>query len=101
MMALEDTLRSVKSKHILKHGESICYGYFDYPNGARWIARYKNRYFHIIHDGTGNQFFHSHEPEEIDEETAKMLLSKNEEAWKEAEELWGWEPLEEYLEKVI
>jgi hypothetical protein len=64
-------------------------------------VRYKGRYFKIIHDGTGNEFFHSHSPVEIDEETAKMLLSKNEEAWKEAEELWGWEPLEEYLERVI
>lgn len=100
-MSLVDTLCSVKSKHILKHGESIWYGYFDYPNGARWIAKYKDRYFHIIHDGTGNQFFCSHEPKEIDEETAKRILSKNEDAWEEARGEWGWEPLEEYLAKVI
>ena len=30
MMALEDTLYGMKSKHILKHGESIWYGCFDY-----------------------------------------------------------------------
>ncbi|MDN5375362.1 MAG: hypothetical protein PWQ39_402 [Thermacetogenium sp.] len=100
-MSLAETLCSARSRHILKYGEAVWYSWYSYPDGAKWIARYKDRYFHIIHDGTGNQFFCSHEPKEIDEGTGKEILSKHEKAWQEAREKWNWEPLDEYLAKVI
>ena len=54
-----------------------------------------------MHDGTGNEFYHSHDPVEIDEDDAKSILSNYPEAWKEAMEKWGWESLDEYISKIL
>ncbi len=96
-----DNIRNERSKFLLKKGKVICYDWYDYPNGARWIVKYRGKYFKITHDGTGNQFFCSHAPVEITEETAKKILSNYPKAWEEAEKLWGWETLEKYFEKVM
>jgi len=98
-MGYAESIRDVRSKFLLKKGEAIWYHWYDYPNGARWIVKYKGRYYLIIHDGTGNQFYCSHAPTEISEERAKRILSDYPDAWEEAQELWGWEDLDEYLEK--
>lgn len=95
------TIRSSKSKFLLTKGQAIWYDFYQYPDGAKWIVRYSNRYYLIIHDGTGNQFFHSHEPEEISEKEAKQILSKYPRAWEKAMDLFGWESLDEYLEKYF
>ncbi len=90
-----------KSKFLLDKGQVVWYDWFNYPNGARWIVRYKGKYFKITHDGTGNQFFCSQAPFPISEEEAKRILSNHPEAWEEARELWGWETLDEYFEKYF
>lgn len=100
-MSLEKTICNSKSRHILKHGEAVWLAPFSYPNGGMWIARYKDKYFYIVHDGTGNEFYHSHAPKEITEDEAKRIASNYEEAWQEAMELWGWESLDEYFAKTI
>jgi hypothetical protein len=100
-MLYSESIMSEKSKFLLRNGEAIWYSWFKYPDGARWIVRWQGRYFSIVHDGTGNQFYHSHEPEEISEEEAKEILSKYKEAWKDAVELWGWESLDEYFAKTL
>jgi len=73
-MLYSETLRNAKSRRILERGTSVYLGCYDYPNGAKWLARYNNKFYLIIHDGTGNQFFHSHAPEEISENEAKRIL---------------------------
>ncbi|MEM2919087.1 MAG: hypothetical protein QXY62_06285 [Candidatus Altiarchaeota archaeon] len=95
------TIHNTKSKFLLKHGEAIWYSFYSYPNGSQWIVRYKGKYYKITHDGTGNEFFCSQAPREISEEEAKKILSHYEEAWAEAQKLWGWESLEEYFEKTL
>jgi len=86
-----------KSEFLLNHGEVVFYDWYMYPNGARWIVKYKGKYYKITHDGTGNQFFCSHAPVEISEAEAKKVLSDYPEAWDEAKSMWDWEELEEYL----
>jgi len=71
---LEKSLRNAKSRRILEKGTYVCLGWYDFPNGAKWLARYRGKLYLIIHDGTGNQFFHSHAPEEVSEEEAKRIL---------------------------
>lgn len=71
---LEKSLRNAKSRRILEKGAYVCLGWYDFPNGAKWLARYRGKLYLIIHDGTGNQFFHSHAPEEVSETEAKKLL---------------------------
>ena len=100
-MLYSESIMSTRSRFLLNHGEAIWYSWFRYPNGARWIVKYNNKYYKIIHDGTGNQFYHSHEPEEISEEEAKSILSNYKEAWNEAVEKWGWESLDEYFAKTL
>jgi len=75
-MLYSKSLASMKSRKILEKGQSVYLGCYDYPNGARWLARYNNRFYYIVHDGTGNQFFHSHAPEEISETEAKRILAE-------------------------
>jgi hypothetical protein len=100
-MLYSETIRSEKSKFLLRAGEAIWYSWYQYPNGARWIVRYKGKFYKIVHDGTGNQFYHSHEPQEISEEEAKSILSNYKEAWEDAVKLWGWESLDEYFAKTL
>ena len=104
-MLYSESIRSVRSTFLLQKGEAVWYSWFRYPNGARWIVRYKGKYYKIVHDGTGNQFFHSHEPVEIDEDDAKSILANYPEAWEEAMEKWGWESLweslDEYISKIL
>jgi hypothetical protein len=101
-MSYRHTIRNEKSAFLLGEGERIFYDWYDFPNGARWIVRYKNRYFKIVHDGTGNQFFHSHAPVEITEERAKEILSDYPKAWEEARQKGWWtETLEEYFKKKL
>ena len=91
-MSYIETIGSQRSKIILTKGDSVWYSWYDYPNGAKWVARYRGRYFHITHDGTGNEFFCSHAPREISEKEAKRILwdaGKYEEGMK----TFGWEPL--------
>lgn len=96
-----ETLRSTLGRFLLKKGEAVWYDWYNFPNGARWIVRYKGKYYRITHDGTGNQFFCSHAPIEITEEEAKEILSKHEEAWQEAQHLFGWEDLDTYFEQKL
>jgi len=100
-MLYSETIRSTRSKFLLGHGEVIWYSWYQYPNGARWIVKYNNKFYKIVHDGTGNEFYHSHDPVEIDEDDAKSILSNYPEAWKEAMEKWGWESLDEYISKIL
>lgn len=95
------TLRSPKSKFLLSKGKAVWYDWYDYPNGSKWIVKYRGRYFKIVHDGTANEFFHSHAPIEIDENEAKQIISGYEKAWEEAIEKFGWETLEEYFERIL
>jgi len=95
-----DYLCSKKSKTILSKGESVCYDWyriFPAPTGARWVARYKGQYYLIIFDGTGNQFFHSHDPKPISEKYAKYLLWKSDE-YEKGMEKFGWAALDDELE---
>lgn len=71
---LEKSLRNAKSRRILEKGTYVCLGWYDFPNGAKWLARYRGKLYLIIHDGTGNEFFHSHAPQEVSEEEARKLL---------------------------
>lgn len=100
-MLYSETIRNAQSKFLLENGDAVWYDWYDYPNGAKWIVRYKGKYYQIIHDGTGNQFFCSHAPRPISEKRAKEILSDYPSAWEEAEELWGWESLDEYFSKIL
>ena len=68
------------------------YGYFNWPDGGKWIARLGKNYYRIIHDGTGNQFYHSHAPQLISEEEAKYTLWKSG-LYEKGMEVFGWPPL--------
>jgi hypothetical protein len=99
-MGYEKTIRNAKSAFLLKRGEVVWYDYYDFPNGSRWIVKYKNNFYKIVHDGTGNQFFHSHAPMQISKERAQEILSNYPDAWEEAREYGWWdETLDEYFEK--
>jgi hypothetical protein len=96
------TICNTVSAFLLKKGERVFYSYYDFPNGARWIVRYKDRFFKITHDGTGNQYFCSHAPCEITKEEAQKILSNYPDAWEEARRLGWWkETLDEYFEREL
>ena len=69
-----------KSEFIINNprsgGKSVYLGCYDHPNGAVYVAEYKGDLFKITHDGTGNEFYCSHAPEEITEDDATELLAK-------------------------
>jgi len=101
-MSYIKTIKNTKSRFLLEKGERVFYNWYNYPNGARWIVKYRDKFYKIIHDGTGNQFFHSHAPLEITKERAKEILSNYSEAWKKAQSFGWWnETLDEYLEKKL
>lgn len=92
---------STKSKFLVDKGQSIRYDWYDFPNGSRYIVGYKESFYYIVDDGTGNNFFHHGNPVKISESEAKEILSEYQEAWEKARKLFGWEPLEEYFEKML
>jgi len=100
---LGKSLRNAKSRRILEKGTSVYLGCYDFPNGARWLARYRGKLYLIVHDGTGNQFFHSHAPEEISEEEAKRILIETfeESELEEAQEELGIKITEEETDKLL
>jgi len=73
-MSYAETICDARSRRILEKGRSVWLGFYRYPNGAKWLARHRGRFYYIIHDGTGNQFFCSHAPREITENEAKKIL---------------------------
>jgi hypothetical protein len=77
MGSYAENIGSEKSKRILNKGASFWLGNYANCNGARWVATYKDKWYYIVHDGTGNQFFCSHEPQEISETEAKEYILKN------------------------
>jgi len=89
-MRYQDNIRDYKSKKILENGEVLYLGCYDYPNGAVWLCRYKDKYYKITHDGTGNEFFASQAPEELTKEEAiSVAYQKNK--IEEAIKFFGWE----------
>jgi len=88
---------STKSKFLLNKGIAI----WNYPNGSRWVVKYKDKYYQITDDGTGNGFYSKGEPHQLSENEAKEILSIDEKSWNEAVSKFGWEPIEEYFEKTI
>jgi hypothetical protein len=102
MISYIETIRNARSKFLLNRGEEICYDWYRFPDGAKWIVRYGNRFYKISHDGTGNEFFCSHAPSEITKEQAQKILSNYPKAWEEARELGWWEiSLDEYFEREL
>lgn len=89
---------TTKSQFLLKKGDSIWYDWFCYPNGSRYIIKYRGKYFKVVDDGTGNGFYNCGDPIPISEDQAKKILSNYYNAWEKAMKLWGWETLEEYFE---
>ena len=68
---------SQKSKRIMGKGNYTKYDFYNAVNGARYIAIYKDRFYNIIDDGTGNGFYNDGEPAELTEKEAKIFLLKN------------------------
>lgn len=79
-----------KSEYIINNpksgGRSVYLGCYDYPNGAVFVAVYKGDLYKITHDGTGNEFFCSHAPEEINENECLELLAKGTASYEEFQE---------------
>jgi len=92
---------TTKANFILEKGKAVWYDFYQVPNGSCWVVKYKESFYDIVDDGTGNGFYSSGEPVRISEEEAKERLSSNRKAWKEAQEKFGWETLDEYFEKVL
>lgn len=62
--------------YILNNGKAVYLGCYDYPNGSIHAVKFDGKYYKLIHDGTGNQFFHSRKPIEISEEEYEELLQE-------------------------
>lgn len=91
---------STRSNFILRKGEVVWVTWYRYPKGNQWIVKYRNKFYHIIDDGTKTQYIHFHDPQLISAKEAQRLLSMYPEAYKRAHLLGWWnETLEEYLEK--
>ena len=70
---------SKESNRILngKRTKVIDLGCYDYPNGRVYLAKTgKGRIVKITHDGTGNEFFKSHAPEDLTESNAQEILAR-------------------------
>ena len=101
-MGYRHTICNSKSAFLLDKGEVVWYDWYDYPNGAKWIVRYENKFYKIIHDGTGNQFFCSHAPQRISKWEAQKILSNYPKAFEEARKLGWWdEDLNDVIEKIL
>lgn len=90
---------TAKSKFLLEKGEVVRYDWYNYPNGSCYIVKYKNHYFSIDDDGTGNGFYCKGKPYLISEKRAKEILCNFPSAWEKAKKLWNWEDLETYFER--
>jgi len=82
--------KNKKSEFIINNprsgGKSVYLGCYDHPNGSVYAAAYKGSLYKIVHDGTGNEFFHSHSPEEIGEDECLKLLAGGTDNYEEFKE---------------
>lgn len=62
--------------YILNNGKAVYLGCYDYPNGSIHAVKFDGKFYKLIHDGTGNQFFHSRKPIELSEEEYEELLQE-------------------------
>lgn len=80
---------SKESNRILngKRTKVINLGCYDYPNGRVYLAKTgKGRLVKIIHDGTGNEFFKSHDPEDLTEREVQEILARFSNSYEEYKE---------------
>lgn len=61
---------------LLENGEATYLGCFDYPNGSIHAVKFDGKFYKLVHDGTGNEFFHSRRPIELSEEEYEELLQE-------------------------
>lgn len=88
----KETIRDEKAKEMLDNGKVVWYDWYNGAgNGSKWIVWYKGKFYKIVHDGTGNEFFKKHGAYEISEEKAKDILRKHKKAWMRAKQIFGWE----------
>jgi len=71
---------------MVEKGKAAYLGFYDYPNGAVYLVNYKGEPYVLVHDGTGNEFFHTSDPEKPD---IKFLIRK-----------YGLDVVEEAFEEV-
>lgn len=63
-------------EYILRNGEATYLGCFDYPNGSIHAVKFDGKFYRLVHDGTGNEFFQSRRPIELSEEEYEELLQE-------------------------
>ncbi len=63
-------------EYILKNGVATYLGCYDYPNGSIHAVEFDGRFYKLVHDGTGNEFFHSRRPIELSKEEYEELLQE-------------------------
>jgi len=62
--------------YILNNGKAVYLGCYDYPNGSIHAVKFDGKFYKLVHDGTGNEFFHSRRPIELSEEEYEELLQE-------------------------
>jgi hypothetical protein len=69
--------------YILNNGKAVYLGCYDYPNGSIHAVEFDGKFYKLVHDGTGNEFFHSRKPEVISEDEVQEIIVCNADDYKE------------------
>jgi len=91
---------NARAQRIFEKGRVVFLAPFRGVDGGRWLAFYRGRYYLLVHDGTGNEFFASHEPRSICENDAKRLALEYDKRAK-AEEVFGWSFSDEEIDQLL
>lgn len=70
---------TTKSERLLERGKVINLGIWSIPNynSRHWIVYYRGKFYRVVHDGTGNGYFHHGDPVEISRERAIKYVLDN------------------------
>lgn len=69
--------------YILNNGKAVYLGCYDYPNGSIHAVEFDGKFYKLVHDGTGNEFFHPRKPEVISEDEAQEIIVRIADDYKE------------------